>query len=115
MNRLITIPISHYCEKARWALERAHIPYKEEGHLQVFHFRHVHKAGGSDTAPVLVTSEGTFNDSTKILQWVDSKLSLDNKLYPAPQRRQIEDLEEAWDEGFGVDGRLWMYTHMLGH
>ena len=28
--RLITIPISHYCEKARWALERAEIPYREE-------------------------------------------------------------------------------------
>ena len=26
--RLITIPISHYCEKARWALERAEIPYR---------------------------------------------------------------------------------------
>ena len=25
--RLITLPISHYCEKARWALERARIPY----------------------------------------------------------------------------------------
>jgi hypothetical protein len=24
--RLITIPISHYCEKARWALERVRIP-----------------------------------------------------------------------------------------
>ncbi len=23
MPRLVTIPISHYCEKARWALERA--------------------------------------------------------------------------------------------
>ena len=25
MLRLLTIPISHYCEKARWALERAGI------------------------------------------------------------------------------------------
>jgi len=23
VRRLLTIPISHYCEKARWALERA--------------------------------------------------------------------------------------------
>ena len=34
-NRLITIPISHYCEKARWALEWSQIPYVEEKHLQV--------------------------------------------------------------------------------
>ena len=30
--RLVTIPISHYCEKARWALERAGIAYREERH-----------------------------------------------------------------------------------
>ena len=28
--RLVTIPISHYCEKARWALDRAGIGYHEE-------------------------------------------------------------------------------------
>jgi glutathione S-transferase len=26
-NRLVTIPISHYCEKARWVLDRAGVPY----------------------------------------------------------------------------------------
>lgn len=29
-SRLLTIPISHYCEKARWALEHAGIPYRED-------------------------------------------------------------------------------------
>jgi glutathione S-transferase len=37
--RLITIPISHYCEKARWALERAGLPYREERHVQGIHRR----------------------------------------------------------------------------
>ena len=32
-NVLITIPISHFCEKARWALERAGLPYREERHV----------------------------------------------------------------------------------
>jgi glutathione S-transferase len=35
--RLVTIPISHHCEKARWALERAGIPYREERHVQGIH------------------------------------------------------------------------------
>ena len=56
--RLITIPISHYCEKARWALERADIPYREERHLQVIHWAHVWRAGRGRTAPVLVTRTG---------------------------------------------------------
>src|SRR5215210_3065100 len=35
--RLVTLPISHYCEKARWALERAGIAYREERHVQGVH------------------------------------------------------------------------------
>jgi glutathione S-transferase len=31
--RLVTIPISHYCEKARWSLERAGLEYREERHV----------------------------------------------------------------------------------
>ncbi|MCW3023116.1 MAG: Glutathione S-transferase family protein, partial [Conexibacter sp.] len=30
---LVTIPISHYCEKARWALDRAGVAYEERRHL----------------------------------------------------------------------------------
>ena len=35
--RLITIGASHYCEKARWAVERAGLPFREEFHPPVFH------------------------------------------------------------------------------
>jgi glutathione S-transferase len=113
--RLITIPLSHYCEKARWALERAGIPYSEERHLQVFHFPHAYRAGRSDSVPVLVTRDGVLTDSTDILHWVDAQASDDLKLYPAdPQlRKQVEEWEEKLDEEFGVAGRLWMYTYTL--
>ena len=37
MRRLVTIPISHYCEKARWALDRAGLDYREERHVQGIH------------------------------------------------------------------------------
>ena len=50
---LITIPISHYCEKARWALDRAGIPYRERAHLQAIHWFAVRRAGGARTVPVL--------------------------------------------------------------
>ena len=36
-NRLITIPVSHYCEKTRWALKRLQIPFVEERHMPPFH------------------------------------------------------------------------------
>ena len=58
--RLVTIPISHYCEKARWALDRAGIAYREERHVQVVHRVASRRAGGGGTVPVLVTPEGVF-------------------------------------------------------
>ena len=63
MLRLITIPISHYCEKARWALERAEMPYREERHIQAIHVLYARRAGGGMTVPVLVTPEGTLGES----------------------------------------------------
>jgi glutathione S-transferase len=111
--RLITIPISHYCEKARWALARAGIAYREEAHLQVFHFRHVKRAGGGRSVPTLVTADGTFGDSTDILKWVDRQRP--GSLYPADPslRQQVEDLETDLDEHFGPATRRVVYHAML--
>jgi hypothetical protein len=35
---LITIPLSHYCEKVRWALDRVALPYREEPHAPLLHW-----------------------------------------------------------------------------
>src|SRR5207245_725283 len=56
--RLVTIPISHFCEKARWALDRAGVEYVEHPHLQLVHVVAARLAGGGRTVPVLVTDEG---------------------------------------------------------
>jgi glutathione S-transferase len=106
--RLITIPISHYCEKARWALDRAGLPYREEPHLQAIHWAHVWRAGRGRTAPVLVTSEGALTESSDILRWVDSRSDLD--LYPQPE---VAALEAHLDAELGPHGRRWMYHRIL--
>ena len=114
-NRLITIPISHYCEKARWALDRAKILYVEERHLQGFHMIPAYLAGKVDTTPVLVTAEGAFKDSTDILKWVDGHSPDELKLYPPDPKEQqeVELLVAYFDSKFGPAGRLWMYTYIL--
>ena len=73
MLRLVTIPISHYCEKARWALERAGMPYREERHVQLVHRIAARRAGGGLTVPVLVTDRGVLRESSEILDWVDER------------------------------------------
>lgn len=114
--RLITIPISHYCEKARWALERAGIDYQEERHLQLFHHWYARRAGGGFTTPVLVLPDGTvLKQSAEILQWVDLALAEEHKLYPAELASRVRATEYWLDSTLGPDGRAWMYGQILPH
>ena len=62
MLRLITIPISHYCEKARWALERAGLHYREQRHVQGIHRLAARRAGGGPTVPVLIAPQGVIGE-----------------------------------------------------
>src|ERR687889_671115 len=55
---LVTIPISHFCEKARWALDRAGVDYTEKRHIQLMHWAAVKRAGGGMTAPVSARGGG---------------------------------------------------------
>ena len=111
--RLITIPISHYCEKARWALERASVSYQEEPHLQVFHYLPALREGRSATVPVLVHPGGVLTDSTDILLWVDAHFGGRPRLYPEHLRERIQQLETHYDEQLGPAGRLLMYQLVL--
>jgi glutathione S-transferase len=113
--RLVTIPISHYCEKARWALERVAIPYREERHVQGIHRLAARRAGGGTTVPVLVTPDGAIGDSAGILAWVDERTPPEHCLFPAEPaaREEVEGLCRRFDEGLGPRGRRLMYVHML--
>ena len=113
--RLITIPISHYCEKARWALDRAGVVYREERHVQVVHRVAARRAGGGRTVPVLVAPEGVFAQSADILAYADRHTEPGARLYPedAVARAEVVTLEQGLDADLGPQGRRWMYFHIL--
>lgn len=113
MNRLITIPFSHFCEKARWGLDLARraggVSYIEEGHLPFFSRRATKRHGGRQV-PLLVTGDGVIADSTEILKWVDARLPADARLYTTPDALE---LEETLDARFGPDVRRVAYFHLM--
>jgi glutathione S-transferase len=115
VRRLVTIPISHYCEKARWALERAGLEYREERHVQGLHRFVSRRAGGSGTVPVLVAPEGVFSESEDILCYADSGLEEGERLMPADRamRDEVLALSRRFDARLGPDGRRIIYAHML--
>lgn len=112
--RLITIAISHYCEKARWALDQLEVPYIEEPHAPLFHCLATGRRGGKQTVPVLVSGAKTFTDSTEILQYLDT-LAPQKKLYPTtPElRHQVENLEDLFDTQLGPATRRWAYSYLF--
>lgn len=111
--RLLTIPISHYCEKARWALDRLAIPYVEERHLQVFHYPRSYWLSRGPNVPVLIDGNTTITDSTTILQYLDRYATEETHLYPATVLNEIDTLEELFDETLGIESRRWVYFHAL--
>jgi len=111
-HRLITIPISHYCEKARWALDYAGVDYVEEAHLQMFHWVPARLAGGGRTVPVLTTPKGTLRESSDIVRYADT-WSRGPKLFDdgdAALAKLVDRLDR-----YGVWTRLWVYREVLPH
>lgn len=112
---LVTIPISHFCEKARWALDRAGVEYVEKRHIQLVHWAAVKRAGGGMTAPVLRASEGVYDQSPAILAYADERLPEERRLYPADERERADvvALEQRFDTVLGPEGRRWLYDQVF--
>jgi glutathione S-transferase len=110
--RLITIPVSHYSEKARWALEYLDIPFQELPHMPPFHSRATKKHGGT-SVPVLITDIGAITDSTDILRYLDTLHP--GKLYPIDPESQAlsTELETLFNLKLGVHSRRWGYSYAL--
>ena len=112
---LITIPLSHSCEKARWALDRVALPYREEPHAPLLH-RLATKRSERGTVPVLVHGGRRFSDSTAILVHADA-VGAGDLLYPrdAAFRREVDALEEQFDTELGPHVRRFAYAQLLPH
>jgi len=115
--RLITIPPSHYCEKARWGLDLFELAFEEERHPPLLHYRASRGVGGGRTVPVLVSDVGVYPDSTEILQYLDGRHGNGSRLYPKQPdlRIEVDELEELFDSKLGPHTRRIAYHHLLQH
>jgi glutathione S-transferase len=114
LKRLITIGPSHYCEKARWALDRIDATYVEDAYPPLLHMVPMRLAGGRST-PVLVTPHRTFKDSTDILKFVDRVGPVELRLYPEDPvtKLEVEQLEDLFDDTLGPHARRWVYQQLM--
>ncbi len=106
--RLITIPLSHYAERARWALDAAGVDYDEEPHLQRFAGIRTKAVGGRHTVPVLLVGGEVLKDSADIVRWASAQAEGD-PLYAGAERAEIEALEDELAGDYGVETRRITY------
>jgi glutathione S-transferase len=111
---LITIGPSHYCEKARWALERAGIEYVEDAHAPILHYAAT-LGRGQRTTPLFITPHGTIRNSTAILRHADKFVDSSRRLFPTEPSDlgEVEALEELFDKTLGPATRRLAYFHVI--
>ncbi len=111
------IAVSHYNEKARWALDYKEVPHKRRAvsvpglHIPASLWL---TRGASKTFPVLEIDGQGIGDSTEIIAVLEG-LFPEPPLYPADpqQRRRALELEDFFDEELGSHLRLLAF-HELG-
>jgi len=111
---LITMPHSHYAEKARWALDYLALPYIERPQLPLFH-RFATRPQHGTSVPVLVHGGRSWTDSSAILMWADEAVG-GGVLFPHDEvaRSDVLMLEDQFDEVLGPHTRRWGYAQLLG-
>ncbi|HEY5052062.1 MAG TPA: glutathione S-transferase family protein, partial [Solirubrobacterales bacterium] len=111
------IEISHFSEKARWALAYKGVEHKRHSPLPGTHIPVAMwlTRGSQQTFPVLALDGRNIGDSTAIIAALESRYP-DPALYPAdPQeRRRALELEDFFDEELGPNMRLVAFHALIG-
>lgn len=109
------IPVSHYSEKARWALAWKGVEHDRRAPLPGAHMVAALwlTRGAQKTFPVLQFDGRTVGDSTAIIAALEQRWP-DRPLYPADpdQRRRALELEDFFDEQLGSDLRLLVWHEL---
>lgn len=109
------IPISHYSEKVRWALDHKDVPHRRRpvpppAHMAV---AYTITRGGGYTLPLLQIDGRALGDSTEIIAVLE-EIHPDRPLYPADAeaRSRALVLEDYFDENAGPATRLLGFHEM---
>lgn len=116
MNTLWHIELSHYNEKARWALDYKGVPYRLRTPMPGLHGARalIETRGKQRRLPVLELEGRRIGDSTDIIAALEAHTP-EPPLYPADpgERARALELEEFFDEELGPQIRRFGWHHLL--
>ncbi len=116
MITLYHLAISHYNEKARWALELKGVPHERRAMVPGIHRIPAPRIAGERTLPGLVDTgtDTRLGESSPILQYLDKHFP-EPRLYPDdPEgRARVLELESYLDRHAGTAVRAFSYGHLV--
>jgi glutathione S-transferase len=115
-TKLITFGISHYCEKARWALDWHGIPYVEIRWPPGVHKKLARRCGAkATTLPILIDDGEAIQDSRAILDWAEARSNSAGRslIPPRENRAEAEEIERRANAIIGMHVRRLIYAETL--
>jgi glutathione S-transferase len=111
--RLYTFQISHFSEKARFALDLSGISYEEKRLLPGAHIVTTRRLAKKSSVPILVDGKNIVQGSCAILDRLESHLGY-GALAVAPENRaRADELEALADRAFGRGTQTIFYEKLL--
>lgn len=113
--RLITFAASHFCEKARWALDWHGIAYDEIGWPPGLHLVLAKSYGARvRTVPILLDGAEIIQGSGAIIDWAESKTTdRSRSLTPTKNVSEAKDIEQRADDIIGPHVRRLAFAELL--
>ena len=114
--KLLEFPHSHYCEKARWALDYKKIPFQAVPILPGFHLITVRRYAPGTSVPVLIDNGKAVQGSGAIIDFLEERYP-EYPLTPAEkeQRKICLEIENNHAEVLGVTVRQILYSRLLDY
>lgn len=113
--KLFEFPMSHYCEKVRWALEYKQLPYERKLLLPVLHMPVMLALTRQTQVPVIECNGDRIANSPAILAFLEEQFPDTERLYPQSEDEQKQALElcAMFDKEIGPHVRRIAYYFAL--
>ncbi|MDH5326457.1 MAG: glutathione S-transferase family protein [Gammaproteobacteria bacterium] len=113
---LYQFSISHYCEKARWALDFKDIDYQIKNLLPGLHRKPILRFASDTAVPVLSINNAHIQYSDKIIDYLDANIPV-NPLTPSDTKlaEEAREWEHYASRIIGEPLRCYFYHYLLQH
>jgi glutathione S-transferase len=113
---LYQFPISHYCEKIRWALDYKGLDYNKINWLPGLHLRSAKKIAPTSNVPILKQGGTIIQGSAQIIDYLDATFPEHALGFEDPHlNAQAKEWERFADEHIGPHTRRIIYHDLLNY